>query len=100
MNEDEAQELRKKQIEEFRRMQAEELQKRELMKQILDDHAYGRLSNIRIANKSFYDKLVMLLLSLYRSGQITGRITEKQLLALLNKIQEQRREPEISFKRK
>ncbi len=93
-------ELRKKQLEELQRKQAETAQKRALVRQILDDGAFSRISNIRLANSGLYDQLADLLLRLAQSGQLKGKISEAQLVALLSRLTENRKEPQITFKRK
>lgn len=73
-----------------------ELQKRALIKQILDPQAYERLANIRAANHELYEQLVNLLISLYQQGQIR-KLSEEQLKALVNKlIVERRHETKIT----
>lgn len=87
-------------LEAMRRKQAEELQKRQVLKSILDSDAYERMSNIRIANAAMYDQLVMLLMQLVQSGRVSGKVTDAQLRSLLDRIQARRHEPNITFKRK
>ncbi len=84
----------------LRRKQAEELQKRQVLKSILDAEAYERMSNIRIANAAMYDQLISVLIQLVQSGRVSGKITEAQLKSLLDRIQSRRHEPNITFKRK
>lgn len=87
-------------LEAMRRKQAEELQKRQVLKSILDAEGYERMSNIRIANAAMYDQLVMLLMQLVQSGRVSGKVTDAQLRSLLDRIQARRHEPNITFKRK
>lgn len=91
---------RKKQLEELQKKYAEDANKRALMRQILEDGAFSRVSNIRLANPGLYDQLVDLLLRLAQSGQLKGKITESQLVALLSRLQDNRKESQITFKRK
>ena len=92
--------LRKKQVEELQKRQVEESQKRAIMRQLLDDSAFSRLSNIRLANQDLYNQLVMLLMRLYQSGTVRGKISEKQLVELLTRLSGQKRETKIQFMRK
>lgn len=90
--EEEKQELYQKQMEELR--------KKQLLRSILDSNAYERLQNIKAANEDYYEKISQLLIYLYESKQVTGKITEEFLLKILNKIQENRKEGSITFRRK
>lgn len=94
------QDVQDERVEALRRKQTEELQKRQVLKSILDAPAYERMANIRIANPALYDQLVLLLMQLVQSGRVSGKITDSQLRALLDRIQARRHEPQISFKRK
>ena len=87
-------------LEAMRRKQAEEMQKRQVLKAILDDAAYERMANIRMANAALYDQLIQTLIRLVQSGRVSGKITDAQLRSLLDRVQAQRHEPNITFKRK
>ncbi|MCL4381896.1 DNA-binding protein [Candidatus Marsarchaeota archaeon] len=98
MEEEQANEQRKRYEFAFRKFQ-EEQQKKELMKRFLDNLAYERLMNIRASNPEFYNQIVNLMIQLIQSQQIRGKISEKQFVSLLEKITS-RHEPTISFKHK
>ncbi len=100
MTEDDYQKARQGKIEAFRQKQAEDLQKKQVLKRLLDDRAFERMMNVRIANSELYDSLVMLLIQLAQGGKLAGRITDAQLLGLLEKVQQRKKEPNITFKRK
>ncbi len=100
MSDDEPYKAPQDRLEAMRRKQAEELQKRQVLKSILDAEAYERMGNIRIANPAMYDQLIQLLIQLVQSGRVSGKITETQLKSLLDRIQARRHEPNITFKRK
>ncbi|MBI5226867.1 hypothetical protein HY994_06590 [Candidatus Micrarchaeota archaeon] len=87
-------------MEAIRRKQAEDMQKRQVLKSILDDAGYERMSNIRIANSAMYDRLIQVLIQLAQSGRVSGKISDAQLKTLLDRVQSQRHEPNITFKRK
>ncbi len=100
MSNDDTQKTGQDRLEALRRRQAEELQKRQVLKSILDSEGYERMSNIRIANPALYDQLIQLLIQLVQSGRVSGKVTEAQLKSLLDRIQARRHEPNITFKRK
>ena len=77
-----------------------EQQKRLFFKQVLDDKAYERIANIRLANPELYDQLYSLLAYLQQNGQIGGKVSEEKLLALIGRLRERKREPTIEFSRK
>jgi programmed cell death protein 5 len=90
--------MRKRVASALKNAQIEE-QKKQIMKQFLDDTAYERLMNIRVSNYELYNQLVNLVVSLAQSNRVTGKITEAQLKSILTKMTS-KREPTIEFKRK
>ncbi len=95
--EDDVQTAFRKQLAELQQQRILELQRRQLLKQLLEPDAYERLANIRSANPELYTQLTQLLLYLYQNGQIQGRLTEQQLTQLISKIlSKQRRETTIT----
>ena len=90
--------MRKRIMDQIKAAQLEE-QKKEVMKQFLDAKAYERLMNIRISNNDLYNQLVNLVVSLAQSNRVTGKITEKQLISILEKMTS-RPEPKIEFRHK
>jgi programmed cell death protein 5 len=91
---------RQNELEELRKRQLQELQLREVLKKILDAGAYERLSNIRLANRNLYAQLVQLLVYAYQQGQLQEKMSEKQLLELLQRLKSGERQTSITFKRK
>lgn len=89
----------KKRISDALRNAQMEQQKKELMKQFLDDKAYERMMNIRVSNYDLYNQIVSLVASLAQGNRITGKLTEAQLKSILEKVTF-RREPTIEFKHK
>jgi len=81
-----------------RKMQ-EDMQKREFARKMLDDRAYERLMNIKLSNGELYDQVIGLLISLVQSQRLSGKVSEKELVALLARATE-RHEPTIEFKHK
>ena len=83
-----------------REKQVVELKRRQMLKTLLDDAAYGRIMNIRLANPELYEQLASLIAYLYQQGQLKGKMSEQQLLALLNKVRGPQRETKITIARK
>jgi len=74
-----------------------ELQIEEALKIALDAEAKTRLANVRLVNKALYLKAAQAILYLYRTGKISGKISEEHLKALLKKLSEKK---EMKIKRK
>ena len=91
-------------INDWRKRQAElmqrEMQLREVLRKILDEKAFERLSNIRLANTELYAQIAQMLIYAYQQGQIQGKVTEEVLVKLLNRLKAGEKEPTITFKRK
>ena len=85
-----------------KRMQAAYLEQKlkEIMQTFLEGGAYERAMNIRSANPLLYRQLAMLIAQLAESGRLRRKLTEKELLVLLTKLRENKREPTIEIKRK
>ena len=90
--------MRKKVNEALRAAQME-AQKKEIMKQFLDDKAYERVMNIRASNYELYSQLVNLIVSLVQGNRLSGKVSEEQLKSIIEKIT-YKREPTIEFKHK
>ncbi len=97
-NENEERKLRKKIAGTLKAMQ-EEQQKKDVMKQLLDAKAYERLMNIRISNNELYNQMVNIIVSLAQTNRITGKMTEQQLISILDKVTV-RKDTTIEFKHK
>lgn len=65
--------------------------------QILEPKARERLANLKVVKPDLALQLEAYLAQLYQAGQLRGRITEEQLVAILKKITEKR---EIRIRRK
>ena len=76
-----------------------EMQKKELLRNMLSPQAYERMSNVRMSSPELYDKVVSSLAYLAQSGKKIGQISDEQLYALLAKMTE-RRETKIEFRSK
>ncbi|MCL5011673.1 MAG: DNA-binding protein [Candidatus Marsarchaeota archaeon] len=73
----------------------EEIRARALLKSLLEQEAYERMSNIKISNPELYSRLVSIIISLAQRGQIKKKITEEQLKLLVSQILSQRKEGSI-----
>ncbi|GAA96593.1 uncharacterized protein L969DRAFT_94947 [Mixia osmundae IAM 14324] len=67
----------------------EEEQRRTIMSQILDNQARERLSRINLVKPSKARAIQDILLNMARSGQLRGRVTEEQLIGLLEQVERQ-----------
>jgi len=90
--------LRKKVAEAVKAAQLEE-RKKEILKQFLDPKAYERVMNVRASNHDLYNQLVSLIVSLAQSNRVSGKITDEQIMSILQKLT-YKPEPKIEFKRK
>lgn len=90
--------LKKALVQQYKMMQAEQ-QRKEVMQKLLEPNAYERLMNIRAANPELYTQMVNLVISLAQSQRINGKLTEQQLIMILQKVTA-RPESKIEFKHK
>ena len=79
--------------------QAIEQQKQTILRSILSDPAKQRLNNIKLVKPQLADAVENQLISLSQSGRIRDRISEEQLLQMLQQLQTSKRETQIKFKR-
>lgn len=86
-------------LEQARKAQQMEAQKKALMLKLLEANAYERMMNVKIANPALYDEVITAVIYLYRSRQVKGKISEEQLVSLLKKLTA-KKEGSIQFKRK
>ena len=86
-----------KQQEELEKQQ--EAQKQAYLRSILSDKAKQRLTNIRLVKPQLAENIENQLIYLSQSGRVIGRVSEEQLLNLLKKLQDRKRDSSITFKR-
>ena len=100
MEEDEQQhqKLQKRLVDAVRRAQLEE-KKKDLIKRITEPAAYERLMNIRASNPELYGQLVDMMISIIQSNRVAGKISEQQLVSLLERMTA-RNETTIEFRHK
>jgi DNA-binding TFAR19-related protein (PDSD5 family) len=90
--------MRKQLAQAYRNAQIEQ-QKKSMVRQLMDDKAYERLTNIRASNREMYSQLVDMIISLAQAKRLNGKMTEAQFLSILGRVTE-RPETGIDFKRK
>ena len=83
--------------EELKKQQ--EAQKQAFLRSILSDKAKQRLTNIRLVKPQLAENIENQLIYLSQSGRVIGRVSEEQLLNLLKKLQDRKRDSSITFKR-
>ena len=88
--------MRKQLLERQKALEAE-AQLNRVVKTLLDDAARERLNNVKLVNSELYMKAVQAIIYLYNSGKIREKISEAQLLQLLQTLRNKR---EITIRRK
>ena len=78
---------------------AVEQQKQTILRSILSDPAKQRLNNIKLVKPQLADAIENQLIGLSQSGRLRERISEEQLLQMLQQLQNTKRETQIKFKR-
>ncbi|MCL4404607.1 MAG: DNA-binding protein [Candidatus Marsarchaeota archaeon] len=82
----------------YKDMQREQ-QLKSLLRQLMEPEAYERIMNISVSNHDLYIQLSNMIVQLAQSNQISGRISDAQLVSLLNRLT-YKPEPKIEFKHK
>ncbi|KAF8163189.1 PDCD5-related protein [Crassisporium funariophilum] len=75
------------QDDEGKRAQEEQM-RRDLLTTVLDTAARERLSRIALVSPERSKQIEAILLRMAQSGQLRGRVTEEQLIDLLNQMEE------------
>ena len=84
------------QLEAARRLKEQEVKLRQVLKAILDDAAFQRLSLMRMSNEALYGQIVSYIFSMYQSGKLRGKIDEGQLKRIASLFLSQKREGSIT----
>ena len=90
--------LQQKMTDEQRQAQAEqqlEMQKQELLRQILSPEARQRLANLKMVKPEFTEQLELQLVQLAQAGKLPIPLTDAQLKQILIQLQSRKREPKI-----
>jgi DNA-binding TFAR19-related protein (PDSD5 family) len=100
--EEELEQVKRKRLEEHKKAsegkKAEE-QLKTTLRMTLDDAAYQRILNVKLAKPQLFLMAAQNVLSIYK--QVGRKVTEKELLFILHRIKEQTdKQTEIKFERK
>jgi len=85
-------------MDEQRQVQAEqqmEMQKQELLRQILSPEARQRLTNLKMVKPEFTEQLELQLIQLAQAGKLPIPLSDAQLKQMLIQLQSRKREPKI-----
>ncbi|KAH7910633.1 PDCD5-related protein [Hygrophoropsis aurantiaca] len=74
--------------EEAKRKVAEEEMRRDMMATVLDTAARERLSRIALVSPERSRQIEMIIMRMAQSGQIRGRVSEQQLIDLLEQMED------------
>ncbi len=90
---------RQRELEELQRQQEIqkqlELQKRAILRAILEPEARERLSRLKLAHPEIAEAVENQLVALAQAGRIKNRITDEMLVEILKRVQPKRRETRI-----
>ncbi len=95
---DELELARKKKLEEMQRGQQQEEQVKATLRTVLDDEAYDRMMNVKVASPELYLSAVQGCVSIYQ--RLGRRLGNKELLLILRRMRGQEKETKITFDRK
>ena len=73
-----------------------EMQKKQILMQILTPEARSRLANLRLTRPEFVEQIELQLIQLAQMGRVRSKITGEQLKELLKKVTGKKREIKIS----
>ena len=95
----ELQAQRQRELEELQRQQEMqkqiEMQKKAILRAILDPEARERLSRLKLAHPEIAESVENQLIVLAQSGRLNQRITDEMLVEILRKVAPKRRETKI-----
>jgi len=90
---------RQRELEELRRQQELqrqiELQKKEILRRILEPEARERLARLKLAHPDIAEAVENQLIALAQAGRIKQRISDEVLVSILRQISARKREPRI-----
>lgn len=95
MEQPSSQDAYQKRLEELQQAREAEMQRRSVLRQLLEPAAYERLSNIRMSNPELYLKLSSLVIMLFQRGELKGQLSEEKLKQLAAMLLGSRRETTI-----
>ena len=86
------------QIQQQQMQQEMEIQKKQIMMQILTPEARSRLANIRLTKPEFVDQIELQLIQIAQNGGVQSKVTDEQLKELLKRLSGQKRNINITRK--
>ena len=94
-------ELRKKKLEQLKSeqgRQAEDEKLKSALRSIMDDTAYNRMMNVKIANPAVFNMAAQGCMSVY--SRLNRALGEKEVLMILRKVKGEEKQTSITFDRK
>lgn len=98
MDEAELGEIRKRKLEEMQNARQQEEQIKATLRVILDEAAYDRMMNVKVANPSLYMSAVQGCAALYQ--RLGRKLGNKEVLLILRRLKGEEEETKITFERK
>lgn len=106
---DELEDVRERKLAELKQKALNESQQQEklseaemqlnlLLRQVLEPEAKSRLNNVRMVNAELFSKTVQAIVYLYNGKKLSGKLSDSQLKALLERLSSEKREIEIKRK--
>ncbi|QRV86621.1 hypothetical protein RhiJN_28689 [Ceratobasidium sp. AG-Ba] len=80
--------------------QSEDQMKRDLLATVLDSSARERLARISLVRPALSGKIEQILLRMAQTGQLRGKVTEQQLIGLLEQAQAKNVPKTVVFQRR
>lgn len=97
MDED-LEQARRKRLEDIQKAQQEEERIKATLRSILDDAAYDRMMNVKVASPELYMSAVQGCAAIYQ--RLGRRLGEKEVLLILRRMKGSEKETKITFERK
>jgi DNA-binding TFAR19-related protein (PDSD5 family) len=95
---DELELARKKKLEDMQKAQQQEEQLKAALRSILDDEAYERMMNVKVASPELFASAAQGCVSIYQ--RLRRRLGNKEVLLILRRMKGEEKETRITFDRK
>ncbi len=86
--------------EQEKQREAERARRQQILRQILDPSARERLNNVRLVRPDLADNVENQLIQLASMGRINRMLSERDIIDILSKLTENKREPKIERRSK
>lgn len=86
--------------EQEKQREAERARRQQILRQILDPSARERLNNVRLVRPDLADNVENQLIQLASMGRINRVLSERDIIDILSKLTENKREPKIERRSK